>query len=131
MEWATLPLKKYAQFDGRSRRKEYWSYFLLVIGLNIVANMLDSMIGLGGTVWGLWGPLSLLLSLALFVPGLAVTIRRLHDTGRSGWWTLIAFIPFVGALVLLYFMVLEGVSGPNEYGPDPKAGERGAAPGTI
>ena len=131
MEWATLPLKKYAQFDGRSRRKEYWSYFLLVIGLNIVANMLDSIVGLGGMVWSMWGPLSLLLSLALFVPGLAVTIRRLHDTGRSGWWTLIVFIPFVGALVLLYFMVIEGTPGPNEYGPDPKGGERGAAPGTI
>jgi uncharacterized membrane protein YhaH (DUF805 family) len=131
MEWATLPLKKYAQFDGRSRRKEYWSYFLLTIGLNIVANILDSIVGMGGMVWGLWGPLTLLLTLALLVPGIAVTIRRLHDTGRSGWWWLIVLIPFIGALVLLYFMVIEGTPGPNEYGPDPKGGERGTAPGTI
>lgn len=131
MEWATLPLKKYAQFEGRSRRKEYWSFFLLMLGVYIVAGMIDGILGLAGMVLGLYGPLSLVAAVALFVPSLAVGVRRLHDTGRSGWWLLIGLIPLVGGLVLLYFMVIEGTPGPNEYGPDPKGGERGTAPGTI
>ncbi|WP_324750006.1 DUF805 domain-containing protein [Sphingomonas sp. LY54] len=131
MEWATLPLKKYAQFEGRSRRKEYWSFFLLMLGVYIVAGMIDGILGLAGMVLGVYGPLSLVAAVALFVPSLAVGVRRLHDTGRSGWWLLIGLIPLVGGLVLLYFMVIEGTPGPNEYGPDPKGGERGTAPGTI
>ena len=123
MEWATLPLKKYAQFSGRSRRKEYWSYVLLYIAIYIVAGILDGVVGLGTMIIGLYGPLTLLAALALFVPSLAVGARRLHDTGRSGWWLLIGLIPLIGALVLIYFFILEGDRGPNEYGADPKEGE--------
>jgi uncharacterized membrane protein YhaH (DUF805 family) len=126
MEWALLPLKRYAEFTGRSRRKEYWSFFLLMLAVYIVVGMVDGMLGMGGMVGGVYGPLSLLAALFFLVPGIAVGIRRLHDTERSGWWLLIGLIPLVG-LVLLYFFVLEGTKGPNSYGPDPKEGEAAAA----
>ncbi len=148
MEWATLPLKKYAEFEGRSRRKEYWMYVLLLIGIGIVIGIVEGILGLRGMV-GPYGPLSALFMLATLVPSLAVGVRRLHDTNRSGWWLLIGYGPFllsliltlagilqfamilsilalVGFVVLLVFMVMEGNRGPNQYGPDPKGAE--AAP---
>ena len=150
MEWATLPLKKYAEFNGRSRRKEYWMYVLLLIVVGIVIGIVESLLGLRGMVAGLYGPLSLLFMLATFIPSLAVGVRRLHDTNRSGWWLLIGYGPFllslvatflgslslamilslvglVGFIVLLVFMVLEGNRGPNQYGADPKGAEAAAA----
>lgn len=145
MEWATLPLKKYAEFDGRSRRKEYWMYVLLLIGIGLVLGIVEGVLGLTGMV-GPYGPLSALFLLGTFVPSLAVGVRRLHDTNRSGWWLLIGYGPFllslvlmfagmlqfvmilsllalVGFIVLLVFMVMEGNRGPNQYGPDPKGAE--------
>ncbi|HEU0097909.1 MAG TPA: DUF805 domain-containing protein [Allosphingosinicella sp.] len=119
MEWATLPLKRYAEFSGRSRRKEYWMFFLLCMVVALVIGFVEGMLGLNNMV-GPYGPLSTLFMLAILVPSIAVGIRRLHDTGRSGWWILIALVPLVGGIVLLVFYVLEGVRGPNEYGPDPK-----------
>ena len=119
MEWATLPLKRYAEFTGRSRRKEYWMFFLLCMVVGLVLGFVEGMLGLTGMI-GPYGPLSMLFLLAILVPSIAVGIRRLHDTGRSGWWILIALVPLVDGLVLLVFYVLEGNSGPNEYGPDPK-----------
>ena len=119
MEWATLPLKRYAEFSGRSRRKEYWMFFLLCLVVALVIGFVEGMLGLSGMI-GPYGPLSTLFLLAILVPSIAVGIRRLHDTGRSGWWILIAFVPIVGGLILLVFYVLEGNRGPNEYGPDPK-----------
>ena len=130
MEWATLPLKRYAQFAGRARRKEYWSFFLLMLAVYVVAGMVDGILGMGGMIGGLYGPLSLLAALFFVIPSFAVGIRRLHDTGRSGWWLLIGFIPLIGALVLIYFFILEGTRGPNQYGADPKEGEH-AAPSAI
>jgi uncharacterized membrane protein YhaH (DUF805 family) len=127
MEWATLPLKRYLDFAGRSRRKEYWMFFLLVIVLEVVAMVLDNVLGMGQMVAGIYGPLLVLLMLALIVPGIAVSIRRLHDTDRSAWWVLIGLVPFVGGLVLLVFFVMEGTRGPNRFGPDPKVGEAVAA----
>jgi len=123
MEWATLPLKKYAEFTGRSRRKEYWLFVLLTLGIYIVAGIVDSIMGLAGMVGGLYGPVMLIVALGLLIPSIAVAMRRLHDTDRSGWWLLIAFIPFIGSIVLLIFFVLEGTRGPNRFGPDPLAGE--------
>jgi uncharacterized membrane protein YhaH (DUF805 family) len=120
MEWATLPLKKYAEFTGRSRRKEYWMFFLLVLVVAVVLSLVEGMVGLGGMIGGVYGPLTTLFLLATLVPSIAVGIRRLHDTNRSGWWILIALVPFVGGIILLVFYVLEGTRGPNEYGPDPK-----------
>lgn len=119
MEWATLPLKRYAEFTGRSRRKEYWMFFLLVIVVALVIGIVEGVLGLAGMV-GPYGPLSALFLLAILVPSISVGIRRLHDTDRSGWWILIAFVPIVGSLILLVFYVLEGTRGPNQYGPDPK-----------
>ena len=144
MEWATLPLKKYSQFSGRSRRKEFWSFILLCIVVSIVANVVDGMLGMSTLIGGIYGPLMLLAALALVIPQWAVGIRRLHDTNRSGWWMLLGLLPLVtallgimtglwilnllnlAALVLLYFFVLEGTRGPNDYGPDPKATEAAA-----
>jgi uncharacterized membrane protein YhaH (DUF805 family) len=67
----------------------------------------------------------------LVTPGLSVLIRRLHDTGRSGWWILISLVPIVGVLVLLYFLIIDGDTGPNQYGPDPKEGERAGLSGAV
>lgn len=138
MDMMFEPIRKYAQFNGRARRKEYWMFFLLIIGVEIVFYTL--MIGTGAApmmagdptagVNPIAGLLMLVFSvvmLGLIIPSLAVTIRRLHDTNRSGWWALIAFIPFLGALVLLIFMVLDGTPGDNRFGPDPKAREGLAA----
>lgn len=128
MEWATLPLKKYADFTGRARRKEYWMFALLVIAASVVIGMVEGILGLSGTL-AMYGPLSLLFMLAILIPSIAVGVRRLHDTNRSGWWMLIGLIPIVGSIVLLVFFVLEGTRGPNAYGPDPLEGERAVAPG--
>jgi uncharacterized membrane protein YhaH (DUF805 family) len=126
MEWATLPLKRYAEFTGRSRRKEYWMFFLLNIVVSLVASAIDGVLGMSSMFY-VYGPVTVLAFLALIVPGIAVSIRRLHDTGRSGWWVLLAFIPLIGGLVLLVFMLIEGQRGPNEYGADPKAEGAGVA----
>ena len=126
IDHALTPLRRYAQFSGRARRAEYWwFYLLLIIGL-VVALILESLLGFGGSV-GPYGLLSGLFGLAMLVPSLAAGVRRLHDTDRSGWWLLIAFIPLIGAIVLLVFYVSEGTRGDNRFGPDPKTGERGAA----
>ena len=126
MEWATLPLKKYADFTGRARRKEYWMYVLLAMVLYVIAYFVDVALGLSGTVGGIYGPAYLLVALGLFIPSLAVAIRRLHDTDRSGWWFLIIFTG-IGAIVLLVFFVSEGTRGPNRFGDDPKVGEAATA----
>lgn len=125
IDHAVTPLRRYAQFSGRARRAEYWWFYLLLIIGFVVASILDSLLGFGGSV-GPYGLLSGLFGLAMFVPTLAAGVRRLHDTDRSGWWLLIAFIPLIGAVVLLVFYVSEGTRGDNRFGPDPKTGERGA-----
>ncbi len=114
MNWFVAVLKKYAVFAGRARRKEYWMYTLIYVLIAVVLGFLDAMLGGAGL-------LGTLLAIALFLPSLAVTVRRLHDTGRSGWWVLIAFVPLVGVIVLLVFMCLAGTSGRNPYGEDPLA----------
>ena len=123
MEWATLPLKRYAEFTGRSRRKEYWMFLLLSIGIYIIASILDGIAGLNGMIAGRYGPITTLVALGLLVPTLAVSVRRLHDSDRSGWWLLLGLVPLVGEIIVLVFMVLEGTRGANRFGADPKAGE--------
>ncbi|NNM75382.1 DUF805 domain-containing protein [Sphingomonas sp. ID1715] len=135
MEWALLPLKRYADFSGRSRRKEFWFFTLLVW---LVAMVLLFVSGLGAAItdptsfaaqggFGLGLILLILFSLALFIPGLAVQVRRFHDQDKSGWFVLLNFIPYIGGIVVLVFMCLEGTRGPNRYGPDPKEGDLAAA----
>lgn len=119
MNWYLLVLKKYAVFSGRSRRKEYWFFVLFNILATIALAIVDSFAGTFDPDLGL-GLLGLIYSLAILIPSIAVLVRRLHDTGRSAWWLLIAFIPLIGALVLLVFMLLDGDDKDNEYGPSPK-----------
>lgn len=115
MNWYLDVLKnKYATFSGRARRKEYWMFFLFNVLIAIGLGIIEALIGTGGLIGALY-------SLAVLIPGIAVTVRRLHDTSRTGWWVLIVFVPLVGALILLIFMVLDSQPGDNEYGPNPKA----------
>lgn len=123
MSWYLKVLRQYTEFSGRARRKEYWFFVLFNFLVAFALGLVDAGLGLWSQASGV-GLLSGLYSLAVLLPGLAVSIRRLHDTGRSGWWLLIGLIPLIGILVLLVFYVLDGDSGKNQYGPDPKAAER-------
>lgn len=118
-------LRKYFVFSGRARRKEYWMFFLFNLLATIVLAFIDSAIGMYSTENGI-GLLSGLYSLAVLIPSIAVGVRRLHDTGKSGWWLLIALVPFIGSIVLLVFFVLDSDPGSNQYGPNPKVSEPGA-----
>lgn len=112
--WKLVVLERYAKFDGRSRRAEFWWYFLANLIISVVLNIVDFGIGLSG-----FGVLSTIYGLAVLIPGLAVGIRRLHDTDKSGWWLLLALIPIVGIIVLIVFWATEGTRGDNRYGvPD-------------
>jgi uncharacterized membrane protein YhaH (DUF805 family) len=124
MEYMIMPLKRYADFQGRSRRKEYWMFALFIFLVSIVLTMVDMGMGTG-TPTG-FGILSGLFSLAILIPSIAVGVRRLHDTDRSGWWILIGLIPLIGAIVLLVFYVQDGTPGPNKFGASPKAEDTGA-----
>lgn len=149
VDWAKRPImEKYADFTGRAPRAEYWWYALALIIAFVVLSIIESILGLKGMIGGMYGPLTGLLWLATFVPGLAVGVRRLHDTNRSGWWLLLmvpyaltailAFIAFASgsfaglasagflgiigmlcALGLLVLMVLPSTPGDNRYGPNP------------
>ena len=114
----TCVAQKYATFGGRARRSEYWYYTLFSLLVSLVASIV------GGALFvhaeGDINILSALVSIALFLPGLGVAIRRLHDIGKSGWWYLIALVPFIGWIVLLIFMCRDSDRGPNQFGPSPK-----------
>lgn len=114
MNWYIGCWQKYAEFSGRARRKEYWMFCLFNFLAGIVIGIVDTVLGAGGLLCGLY-------NLAVLVPSLAVTARRLHDTDRSGWMMLIALIPLVGAIVLLVFMCLDSKPGDNRFGANPKA----------
>ena len=119
MNWYLEVLKKYAVFSGRARRKEYWFFVLFNIIIALALTFIDFSTGLYD-VESEVGLLSGLYSLAVLVPSIAVTIRRLHDTDRTGWWFLIAFVPIIGVIVLLVFTVFDSMPGDNQYGPNPK-----------
>lgn len=139
MQWFIKCLRQYADFSGRARRAEYWWFALIynvvfaplyVIGLAASPSREVTIDANGNLVQADPGSslgamffmgLAMLWGLALFLPALAVLVRRLHDTDKSGWWVLLSFIP-LGGLVLLFFAVTEGTNGPNRYGPDPKRG---------
>jgi len=121
-------LSKYVTFSGRARRSEYWWFWLFGVVVAIVAAVIDfAVFDQGGTtttsttatfsVGG--GPASLVAALALLLPSLAVQVRRLHDTDRSGWWILIGLIPLIGTIVLLVFYVTDSKPD-NRFGPSPK-----------
>lgn len=165
MEWMLLPLKRYADFQGRSRRMEFWMWVLFTIIVAIVLGFIDGMLGFrlgpssstyyasggaaGFSTFSSMGILGIIWSLATLVPNIAVAVRRLHDTNRTGWWLLLPVIPYViglfimlgaaagqnlgmvaiggiftligliCAIVLLVFYCLPGTPGPNRFGPDP------------
>tara|TARA_R110000772_G_scaffold73387_3_gene160519 strand:+ start:4057 stop:4473 length:417 start_codon:yes stop_codon:yes gene_type:complete len=128
MEWMLMPLKRYADFSGRSRRKEYWMFvlfnILVMFGIGIIGAVLGGFapeesgeMSLGGSLmFGLIG----IYALAIFIPALAVQVRRFHDQDKSGWFVLLGFIPYIGGLIVLVFMCLDGNKGENRFGPDPK-----------
>ncbi|WHY86108.1 DUF805 domain-containing protein [Neobacillus novalis] len=113
MQWYLKVMQNYVGFEGRARRQEYWMFYLVnsIISIILVALMgaSDSLV-----------ILVFIYFLAIILPSLAVTVRRLHDTGRSGWWMLIGFVPF-GNIVLLVFTCTDSQPGDNQYGPNPKA----------
>ena len=119
MNWYLEVLKKYADFNGRARRKEYWMFFLFNVIISIALLIVDGILGTSA-VPGTMGLLGVIYLLALLVPGIAVAIRRLHDTGRSGWWILIGLVPFVGGIVLIVFLVQDSTPGDNQFGRNPK-----------
>lgn len=118
MNWYLAALKKYAVFNGRAGRKEYWFFALFVFLIYLALGLIDKVIGITHKGEGV-GLLSGLFTLAMFFPGIGVGIRRLHDTGRSGWWLLVALIPLVGTIFMLILMALKGNTGANAYGPEP------------
>ena len=115
---------KYATFSGRARRSEYWWWWLFVAVVAVILSLIDNAIGLhisDATIMGLQvsGLLTLIFGLVTLIPGIAVTVRRLHDTGRSGWWWLLSLLCGIGAIIVFIMCLMD--SGPdNEYGPNPK-----------
>ncbi|QDZ07142.1 DUF805 domain-containing protein [Sphingomonas panacisoli] len=162
MDWMLLPLKRYAEFSGRSRRMEFWMWVLFTVIVGFVLGLIDGMLGLktsstsvtpgGMAAMSSVGVLGGIWSLGTLVPSIAVGVRRLHDTDRSGWWILLPAGPYlvglvmlvmgmlsgslamaglagvlmligmICAIVLLVFYCLPGTVGPNKYGADPMGG---------
>jgi len=115
--WYLEVLKKYAVFRGRARRKEFWFFVLFDCIICFAMGLVDAIAGI---VWPELGPLTLIYLLATMLPHLAVSVRRLHDTGRSGWWLLVVAVPIVGFIVLVVFCAEDSQPGVNNYGPSPK-----------
>ncbi|HEX6928474.1 MAG TPA: DUF805 domain-containing protein [Gammaproteobacteria bacterium] len=118
MHWYLDVLKKYALFTGRARRKEYWMFSLFNLVISFVLGFIDGLLGIV-TPLGV-GILGGVYTLAVLLPVVALTVRRLHDGNRSGWWCLIVLVPIAGPLALLVLMILEGTAGENRFGPNPK-----------
>ncbi|MFD2941191.1 DUF805 domain-containing protein [Flavobacterium notoginsengisoli] len=120
IEWyKKVVFENYATFSGRARRSEYWYYTLATIIISIVLGIIDSLLGFS-FLDGDAGVLRGIYSLLVFLPGLAVMVRRLHDVGKSGWFFLVVLIPLAGVIWLLVVLCTEGEHGSNQYGPDPK-----------
>jgi len=116
---------RYAKFDGRASRSEFWYFILFYVLIDIALAFVDffvvnPMLGATPDQAAQGGLLELVFALAMVIPSIALAVRRLHDIGKSGWWYLIGLIPLIGALVLLYFFVLDSQPGSNQYGPNPK-----------
>ncbi|MBB3356663.1 MULTISPECIES: DUF805 domain-containing protein [unclassified Novosphingobium] len=129
MNWMLLPYRRYFQFAGRSRRKEYWMFTLFGLLVNLALTIVFGRTTYTTMGWytggstqlnGVGDALSGLFALFNFIPSLAVSVRRLHDIDRSGWWFLLIFLPILGWFALLVFMCLDGTRGSNRYGSDPK-----------
>jgi len=113
-KWYMEALQKYVEFSGRARRKEFWTFALTNFVISIILSVLDGIVGIG------FGFIGTLFSLAIFLPSIAVGVRRLHDIGKEGWWLLVGLIPVIGWIVLIYFYVQDSEPGSNVYGVNPK-----------
>ncbi|WP_404384682.1 DUF805 domain-containing protein [Caenispirillum salinarum] len=118
----SICFKKYVDFSGRARRAEYWYWTLFTVVVSICTSILDAVM----FPHNMWSPLNAVFNIAILLPSIAVMVRRLHDTDRSGWWALISLIPIVGWIVLVIWMIGKGTDGPNRFGNDPLAGEQRA-----
>lgn len=114
MSYYLAVFKKYAVFKGRAQRAEYWYFFLFNIIVAIVLGVLTAVVSEKLVI------LNLVYGLAALIPGIAVTVRRLHDTNHSGWWWFIGLVPLIGAIWLIVLMVMDSAPGENQYGPNPK-----------
>ncbi len=118
MNWYLNVLKKYAIFEGRARRTEYWMFCLFNFIIGLILGFIEGFVGIAPE--SSQSVLAIIYMLAVLIPSLAVSVRRLHDTGRSGWWLLIALVPILGAIVILVFNLQDSQPGDNLYGPNPK-----------
>ena len=118
MQWFLKALSQYADFKGRARRKEYWMFYLFYVIFGLAVTVLDIL--LFGTAIYSWGLLYLVYFFALLIPYIAVSVRRLHDIGKSGWWLLIMFIPIAGIIWLIVLLATDGEKGENKWGTNPK-----------
>lgn len=116
MEWYLKVLRQYADFSGRARRKEYWMAVLVNFLLIFIISLID-------VLFSVYPSLSLLYWFFTFIPFITVTVRRLHDVGKSGWWYLIVFVPIIGVIWLLVLLATDSMPGENQWGPSPKYGE--------
>ncbi len=127
MDWFLKVVRdNYANFNGRARRKEYWMFTLFYVIFLAIASVLDALLGLDFTIGGFslgYGWLYTLYTLALFIPSLAVGARRLHDTGKSGWWQLLVILPIIGIIILIVFFCQDSEVGENKWGKNPKENE--------
>ncbi len=114
MEWFKSAIQQYANFEGRAHRTAYWMFVLFYLIFYIVAGAIDGLLGMG--------LVSFIYGLALLLPSISVCARRLHDTGRTGWWQLIMLVPVIGFIVMIVFLVQDSQPGDNQYGPNPKGG---------
>jgi len=112
MQWYVAVIKKYTVFEGRAHRTEFWMFALVNFIIGAVLAILDAALGTSSVLGGIY-------SLAVLLPSLAVGVRRLHDTGRSGWWLLLGLIPLIGLIVLIVWWATEGERSTNQYGPNP------------
>ncbi|MCP8617363.1 DUF805 domain-containing protein [Salirhabdus salicampi] len=118
MYWFLKVLKNYSTFSGRARRKEYWMFVLYNAIFGVLLSVLELVINLEGVLTTFYG-------LALLLPALAVTVRRLHDIGKNGWWYLLMLVPIVGAIMILIFTCLDSQEDENRFGPNPKLHNEG------
>ena len=109
MDWYLKALGQYANFSGRAGRREFWIFTLVNVAIFIILKIISFDI------------ITIIFSLAILIPSLAVQVRRLHDIGKSGLWVLINLVPIIGFIVLIVFCVREGEPGANDYGPHPDA----------
>ncbi|MCX3395266.1 DUF805 domain-containing protein [Citrobacter amalonaticus] len=117
MNWYLSVIKNYTGFSGRARRKEYWMFALINMIICAVLNVIQAVIGMETPY------ISIIYSLGILLPSIAVAIRRLHDTERSGWWLLLSLIPIIGTIVIIVFLCQNGTAGANRFGADPKQNE--------